>query len=1059
MARGFYKALNIETGEESSVMLLIFQSVFLGIFYGTFDISAHALFLEVFEQAMIPKAFLISGVVGIIMTSIYTWLQSRIKFSVFSILNLIMVVILTVLMRFGFNLMDSKWVVFGIFVMMGPINIIALLGFWGTVGRIFTLRQGKRLFGMIDTGQIIGIIVSSYAIPLLLSFHIETRDLLYISAISVLFALFFQFFISSRFSMDNKTSDEGKDKESGTNLFSMFKSRYIGYMSLFVILLISVTIFIHFSFLGVAKESYPDHTDLASFFGYFNGTLMVFSVLIKTFVYGRLMQTWGLKLTLIISPFLILIFTIVAAIVGGVFGLATSFTMFFLVISVSKLFTKSLQDSIVAPSMKILYQSLEAKIRYSVQARIDGTINEISVLISSLLAAGLVALSFFSIVHYTYVLLVLLVIWAFVAYKLYQEYQRSLNSSLSKFQQSEADREKVDISSILARDLNSASMPSISNALGFIEITDFSGFKQALAGLLKSASDKIRRLSLRRIDELNLPLSGEGIEEGLQTENKGKNKDLAGSLMKRLGAYRNRKISPEEMLAMAKSIQPDERMAAAMACFGLKEFKHHAVLNTLLRDPVQAVRTTAIQVAAFWKVSESSPILIEFLATPYYRQAFDALVEIGEGAVEILEQSYYKSGIGQKSINRITRILGRIGGEEARNSLLSKINYQNREVEGIALQSLLNLNYQADEANITKILDGIRSSVFQIAWNIAAQHTISENSLGESLERALSEEVSIAYNRLYDLLSLAYDPNSIHHIRENLESGTSEGVGFAIELLDLFVADETKPVLFPVLEDTTTVEKIRMLQVEFPIVIMEPLELILGIINRDPNLLSSYTKAAALRLIGNVEGAELSDDLLAQVFNPDELLSELAALQVSRMDKSRFENVISRLSLENRMRLTKQIRDVEDGWKNLIWDRIEVLQRNAYFAGLPSGLKYELARGMELVHILPGQTFELSGEDGQGKMGVLISGELTLKAGGKDLGKIGADELIGILPMIIVEKEKVEVFSNAEASLLLENQTRIDDIMFDHEELVLSMYQWARDQEDRWLEVTKEMVS
>jgi len=236
MARGFYKALNIETGEESTVMLLIFQSVFLGIFYGTFDISAHALFLEVFPQDWIPKAFLVSGVVGIIITSLYAWLQSRIKFSVFSILNLFTVLILTVLMRFGFNLMDSKWIIFGIFVMMGPINIIALLGFWGTVGRIFTLRQGKRLFGMIDTGQIIGIIVSSYAIPLLLSFHIETRDLLYISAISIFFALFFQFFISPRISMDKKTSDEDQDKdkdkdqdqdkESGTSLFTMFKSGY-----------------------------------------------------------------------------------------------------------------------------------------------------------------------------------------------------------------------------------------------------------------------------------------------------------------------------------------------------------------------------------------------------------------------------------------------------------------------------------------------------------------------------------------------------------------------------------------------------------------------------------------------------------------------------------------------------------------------------------------------------------------------------------------------------------------------------------------------------------------
>ena len=92
MARGFYKALNIESGEGASVMLLIFQSIFLGIFYGTFDISASAMFLEVFEASMIPKAFLVSGVVGIVMTSIYSWLQSRIKFSFFAVFNLFLVV-------------------------------------------------------------------------------------------------------------------------------------------------------------------------------------------------------------------------------------------------------------------------------------------------------------------------------------------------------------------------------------------------------------------------------------------------------------------------------------------------------------------------------------------------------------------------------------------------------------------------------------------------------------------------------------------------------------------------------------------------------------------------------------------------------------------------------------------------------------------------------------------------------------------------------------------------------------------------------------------------------
>ncbi len=35
-----------------------------------------------------------------------------------------------------------------------------MLGFWGTAGRYFTLREGKRLFGVIDTGAVVGMILA-----------------------------------------------------------------------------------------------------------------------------------------------------------------------------------------------------------------------------------------------------------------------------------------------------------------------------------------------------------------------------------------------------------------------------------------------------------------------------------------------------------------------------------------------------------------------------------------------------------------------------------------------------------------------------------------------------------------------------------------------------------------------------------------------------------------------------------------------------------------------------------------------------------------------------------
>jgi len=240
---------------------------------------------------------------------------------------------------------------------------------------------------------------------------------------------------------------------------------------------------------------------------------------------------------------------------------------------------------------------------------------------------------------------------------------------------------------------------------------------------------------------------------------------------------------------------------------------------------------------------------------------------------------------------------------------------------------------------------------------------------------------------------------------------------------------------------------------------MEPLELLLGILNRDPNLLGTFTKAAAINAFGSIEEAELSDDLLAQVFNPDELLSELAAIQVSRMDKSRFEKVLARLSPDDRNRLTKQVRDVEDGWEDLIWDRIQVLLKNEYLADLPSSLLYSIARETELVHLMTGQAFDLVGEDGFAKIGLVRTGEFSLRVDDKELGKLSVNEFVGILPLIILEKNKIRIFSTSEGSILVGSQDKMNEMMFDSQELALTMYRWARDQQDRWQDVTKEMVS
>ncbi|KPK86794.1 MAG: hypothetical protein AMS27_04260 [Bacteroides sp. SM23_62_1] len=1060
MAKGIYKALNIETGEETSVLLLILQSIFLGTFYGTFDISAHALFLGIFEPEMIPKAYIISGVVGIIMTSIYSRLQARMKFSTFAGLNLILVAILTILMRAGYMVTDSQWHTFLVFVMMGPLNIIALLGFWGTVGRIFTLRQGKRLFGLIDTGQIVGIILSSYAVPLLLSLKFATKDLLFISSASIFIAFFVQLIISSKVKIERKQEDTVQAAKQDTGFFSLFRSRYITLMSFFVVFLVIVAFFVHYSFLAVTKEKYPVNIDLAAFLGYFTGTLMIFSLLIKTFVYGRLLKTYGLRLALVISPILILFFTVIAAFVGGFFGYtaaAASFTFFFLIISVSKLFAKSLQDSIVAPSLKILYQSLDARIRFNVQASVDGTINEISALSSGLILFGIGSLAFLGLIHFTYVLIFVLVIWTYISFRLYRAYQKSLNDSLARYQEADIVTGIMRTTDIIRKECSKGPEINILNGIKISELIDLKSFKEAIIQCLGNTSKVVQKFSINKIKEHRLRELIAEIEKNSKMISGDRN--IIRSLVEYLTGSSIPDLSEGGIALMVKSARAEDRIKVAKFLLEKDTFNHLPTLNTLLRDNDPDVRIAAIQVAAHHQVFETIPVLIDHLSTRYYRFAYDALLQMGDNAIDSLENAFYRTGVSDQALIRITRIMGQLHTSGADVYLINKINHHNRRIALQAIDSLREKEYRADDQGIQKIIQASRLVLALLAWKLAAQYTIRENEMGPYLEKAIDEEISSDFDQLFFLLSLAYDPKSIYHIRENLETGTSESIGFAIELLDLFVAEELKPVLFPVLEDTAPLEKIRQLQVEFPVEILAPYDLVIALINRDPNYINPYTKACAILTLDYLEDIKVSNDLIAQIFNQDHLHSQLAAWKLYRMDKDVFESVTERLDTERKELLSHQMEIISENDLDLIINKVFFLEKIQHFNHLAGTELLPLARLMERKNIQEKQLIALNSDSGEKIIAFIVTGKLSLLWNNKDIATLTEYDIAGVMPYLFNESDRFDLRADSKAMLMTMKEELFSELMFDQDRLALAVYHWMNDQSGKHKDIINESIN
>ncbi|NOZ46557.1 MAG: hypothetical protein GXO79_07210 [Chlorobi bacterium] len=962
MKKAIFNALNIKEEEANKVILLVLQSAFLGSFYGTFDIGAHTLFLKTFAEEMIPKAYTLSGIVGIILTAIYSKLQSKIPFSKLAIINLLTISIITALLRLGFELTGATWLVFLIFMMMGPLNIVGLVGFWGTASRLFTLREGKRLFGIIDAGQIIGIIIASYAIPIvpiLLNFEPETKNLLLLSSFSILAALLFQILLSRKYNLNSIESNTSEQKERSASFKEIFKNKYLRYLALFVIFSMLVAFFVQFSFLIVTNEKYPEEADLAKYLGTFTGSMMIFTLLIKTSVYSKFMKTYGLKVSLILSPILLVFFTVIAALVGSFFGytfVSANFILFFLIISLSKLFNKAMKDAIEVPSFKILYQSLDSSIRFDVQSKIDGTINEFSALFSGIILTLLGLISFFTLIYYTYFLVFILIGWTYISFHLYVNYRKSLEVSLDQ-SKSEEKKDKLlagNISYLIKREIKDTNNKSYNKVLYLARLIEPGLYYSLLYKLLESSSLPIRKFAITQINKRKIIGDLSYLQKELKNEKNEELKKMVSNVHNTLSNELKKHSTSEQIINLSNSRDPNDRILCAQLIGALKQTELVQQLTILLRDLDPEIRKAALLAAGKIKHPEIIPAVVDNLSSPMFqRYAAAAIEEFEELAVHQLEQAFYKTGLTDDVLVLIVRLLGNIKGEEASKYLFAKISHNNHEVAYQALVSTRMCNFIPNENELHNIQQFIEEIISIIGWNMTAIYSLKEDETTNDLRKALIEENNESNEILFHLLAIAYNSQSIQLVREYMDSGTSEGIGYAIELLDLFVADELKPILFPLFEDTTVLEKIKILQNHFPIEIMNDVELINSIINRDPNYMSRWTKVCAIKLIPTIENYEITNDILAHLFNSDKLIRETAGIIIKELDENTFIHTSKRMNKEKKQQIEEAFEYKDDDKYKLLYSKNIFLKNLTQFENISGRILTKLGDYLEYKVIEP----------------------------------------------------------------------------------------------------------
>jgi len=746
--------------------------------------------------------------------------------------------------------------------------------------------------------------------------------------------------------------------------------------------------------------------ELLRFIAWFNGSILVFSFVFQTFFNDTIIANYGLKVSLTILPSVLSIFVVTSILLGifvGIDPTSPNFYLFFLSVAMSKLFITFLRDAMENPAYKLYFMPLDSKIRFDIQTKVEGVVNEFA----KMVAAGFILLVGFltvvNLISYYYILAIIIVAWIWITGKLYNEYRNKIRLKLESIEEVEDETESSILTQIYKRLENKLDQSRPERAVfsfRLMEKLNPTFVNNGINKMMSNPYEDVRDYAQDKMNEIRgVSVSDHYIIRIKPDQDQTEKTIVKGEDLRAL--FETADISKKRIARLSRSGENNDRQYAAELIGNSNNPDTLSYLIELLRDIDHKVRVAAIRSTEKKNNREVLNSLIDnFNDSRYSNLATNALIVLDHQGLEALDASFYKTGQSFIAMQKIIQVIGRIGGPRAMQLLWNKIDYPDRVLASKVLVALGECGFRADFNQITRIKYAIESDIQDIAWNIAAYHEVADTIDGKILKIAIFEENVHDIAHIYTLLSMLYDKKSIALVKENISSGTSEGVTYAIELLDVFLSEDLKQKVIPILDDISDSERLKKLDIFYPRGVLSSKEVIKLLINRDFTQTNRWSKACALRMIGTMQIKEFSYDLIANMFNPDLLVSEMAAWSLYELSSEDYKKHTVRLDENARRRLDlailpKRKSDIK-GFHSLRYEKVLFLEQMIPFNEVPGFTLSMVVDEMEEVMLEKGETYSTSGEN-RNQFYIIYTGLVSYYRKGKIAFKFKKNSFIGEL--------------------------------------------------------------
>lgn len=868
----------VEPGEGRTAGLMLAHSFFMGLATVFFETAASALFLARFGSASLPYVYVAAALLNTAAGLAYTRLARRTAFARLMGGTLWVLVGSVVLLRVGLTMTGAAALTFFLLVWYRAISILTDLEYWAVAARLYDVRQAKRLFPVIGTGEVVARIAGSFAVPLLV-FTLGVENLLTLSAAALVACLAIVGIVLRGLGAE-PAPFAGPEQVPRRGVGELLQDRYVATLVGVAALGVLAKYLVDFAFLEQMRSRYADATTLAATFAVFSGGTQALSLLTRLFVAGPLLRRHGVRAGLLVLPVTHLACTALVVAAGWIPALDA--VVFWLVLANQGIY-KTLKHPIDNPSFKVLYLPLRRDERLSTQIAVETIVTPLTIGI-----AGGLMLLFTRVVAYdpsvfAWAMLAAFAAWAALGARAGHEYAEALLRALRGRIVDDTPFLYGDARSlaVLKSTLTSERAADVLFALGLLEKAGDPEVPAIVARLLGHPSPEVRRSMLARVEAARmfatLPVilrtaTSDPVPAvraaALRTLSILAGRDawsvLEGALADpdpevRRGALAGlvaggAPAADRKLQEMALAGDPIERgVAARVLGEGAPSDFRVDLLRVLLADPRADVRRVALQSAGRVKAGALWPIVSASLADPSCRaSAASALVAGGDAAVGEV-QALFASGAPASVLRQAAVIAGRIATPRAAEALLPHIG---RRASSVREAVLGGIRASGGAVATELVEDRIRDEVRIAAWASAAWRDLSGMARADLLREALKAEVVAARRRVLLLLEMMGDPAGIQRVRDALAHGAREKRAYALEVLDVTLPGSVRALVLPLMEDLAPGDRAERLGARFDNPPASPEQRVEEAIAGTESDLAPWTTACALMAAGKLGAGE-----------------------------------------------------------------------------------------------------------------------------------------------------------------------------------------------------------